>query len=35
MKAKRRIEFKPEWFDPTNSATPENDSEIKKWINDA
>ncbi len=28
MKHKRRIEFKREWFDPENPATPETDQEI-------
>lgn len=28
MKHRRRIEFKPEWFDPDNPATPETDPEI-------
>ena len=35
MKAKRRIAFKPEWFDPENSATPETDPQIQKWIKEA
>ena len=28
MKHKKRIEFKDEWFDPTNPAVPETDSDI-------
>ncbi len=28
MKYKKRIVFKEEWFDPRNSAVPENDPEI-------
>lgn len=28
MKHKKRIEFKPEWFDPENPAAPETDSQV-------
>jgi hypothetical protein len=28
MKHKKRIVFKPEWFDPENPATPEEDKDI-------
>src|SRR5690606_27476855 len=28
MKHKKRIEFKPEWFDPASDAVPETDPEI-------
>ena len=28
MKLKKRIEFKPEWFDPLSDAVPETDPQV-------
>ena len=28
MKTKKRVEFKPEWFDPDSPAAPETDKEV-------